>query len=65
MRQETLFGPVEILPGARSHLRQRADGAEDYAAEEEYAPAVSEFDPAPIAPEPKPRRKRVAAGEQG
>ena len=66
VRQETLFGPVEILPGARSHLRQRADGAEDDAAtEEEYAPAVSEFDPAPIAPEPKPRRKRVAAGEQG
>jgi len=65
VRQETLFGPVEILPGARSHLRQRADGAEADSAEEEYAPAVSEFDPAPIAPEPKPRRKRVAAGEQG
>jgi segregation and condensation protein A len=62
VKQETLFGPVEILPGARSPLRQHdANGAGG--AEEAYAPAVSEFDPTPIAPEPKPRRKRAAVAE--
>lgn len=64
VRQETLFGPVEILPGARSPLRQQgqgsADGGDGAEADEAYTPAVSEFDPAPIAPEPKPRRKRGA-----
>lgn len=64
VKQETLFGPVEILPGARSHLRQGKAGGEDDAAQaEDYAPAVSEFDPTPIAPEPKPRRKRASASE--
>ncbi|HEX8998232.1 MAG TPA: segregation/condensation protein A [Ktedonobacterales bacterium] len=63
VKQETLFGPVEILPGARSHLRQRDADAEEDAIEEAYAPAVSEFDPAPIAPEPKPRRKRAIVEE--
>ena len=69
VRQETLFGPVEILPGARSRLRQggegdgKADGEDGAAQDEEYAPAVSEFDPAPIAPEPRPKRKRVSAAE--
>ncbi|MGH2503390.1 MAG: hypothetical protein ACRDID_12870, partial [Ktedonobacterales bacterium] len=59
VRQETLFGPVEILPGVRSPLRQPGQASEDGAAAyEAYTPAVSEFDPAPIAPEPKPRRKR-------
>jgi segregation and condensation protein A len=65
VKQETLFGPVEILPGARSRLRQDSGegGGEGSApaADEEYAPAVSEFDPTPIAPEPKPRRRRVSA----
>jgi segregation and condensation protein A len=62
VRQETLFGPVEILPGARSRLRQSGgEGQPADAEEEEYAPAVSEFDPAPIAPEPKPKRRRGAS----
>ncbi|HEX8983526.1 MAG TPA: segregation/condensation protein A [Ktedonobacterales bacterium] len=60
VKQETLFGPVEILPGARSHLKR--DGVDD--AEEAYAPAVSEFDPTPIAPEPKPKRSRRANVEE-
>ncbi|MDE3230684.1 MAG: segregation/condensation protein A [Chloroflexota bacterium] len=59
VKQETLFGAVEIMPGPRSSQRQGATG--EAAREEEYAPAVSEFDPAPIAPEPKPRRKRASA----
>lgn len=63
VRQETLFGPVEILPGARSLLRPRGQGADDGAAEEAYTPAVSEFDPPPIAPEPKPKRKRTPPSE--
>lgn len=51
--QEALFGPVEITPGPRSRLRAgEADGAAD------EAPAVSEFDPTPIAPEPRARRGR-------
>lgn len=62
VKQETLFGPVEILPGVRSHLRASGAGdgkdGKDGVVEEEYAPAVSEFDPAPIAPEPKQKRKR-------
>ncbi len=49
--QETLFGPVEITPGPRSRLRAGADGD---AADEE--PIVSEFDPTPVAPEPRGRR---------
>ncbi|HEX2350767.1 MAG TPA: ScpA family protein [Ktedonobacterales bacterium] len=61
VRQETLFGPVEILPGARSSLRPRGQSADDGAAEEAYTPAVSEFDPPPIAPEPKPKRRRARA----
>lgn len=65
VKQETLFGPVEILPGARSSLRQRgATDGESAAEDEEYAPAVSEFDPAPIAPEPKQRRKRASAATE-
>jgi segregation and condensation protein A len=65
VRQETLFGPVEILPGARSPLLQQGQASEDGATEEAYTPAVSEFDPAPIAPEPKPRRKRGASAKEG
>jgi segregation and condensation protein A len=61
VKQETLFGPVEILPGARARLRADAASGEDGAADEEYAPAASEFDPTPIAPEPKPRRRRASA----
>ena len=63
VRQETLFGPVEILPGARSTLRQgsAATGEEVAAEAATYTPAASEFDPAPIAPEPKPKRKRGAS----
>ncbi|HEX8732800.1 MAG TPA: segregation/condensation protein A [Ktedonobacterales bacterium] len=59
VKQETLFGAVEIAPGPRSPQRQSATG--EAPREEEYAPAVSEFDPAPIAPEPKPRRRRASA----
>lgn len=61
VRQETLFGPVEILPGARSQLRQGAHDGEAAEEDEDYAPAVSEFDPTPIAPEPKPKRKRASS----
>ncbi len=62
VKQETLFGPVEILPGARSRLRQDSgDGSAPASADEEYAPAVSEFDPTPIAPAPKPKRRRASA----
>ncbi len=60
VKQETLFGPVEILPGARSHLRREGSGD----AEEAYAPAVSEFDPTPIAPEPKPKRGKRSSVEE-
>jgi hypothetical protein len=62
VRQETLFGPVEILPGARSSLRQGAAATSEDVTDEAatYTPAASEFDPAPIAPEPKPKRRRAA-----
>jgi segregation and condensation protein A len=62
--QETLFGPVEIAPGPRSRLRAGEQAPTD------EAPAVSEFDPTPVTPEPRGRRGRrseragVAAGEQ-
>lgn len=62
VKQETLFGPVEIVPGARSHLREHGVGGAEVA-EEAYAPAVSEFDPTPIAPEPKQKRKRAVVEE--
>ncbi len=62
VKQETLFGSVEIVPGPRSPLRAGAvDGA---TGEQEYAPAVSEFDTPPIAPAPKPKRKRASASTQ-
>jgi segregation and condensation protein A len=57
--QETLFGPVEIAPGPRSRLRAGEAGT---AADEE--PIVSEFDIAPVAPEPHPRRARREAAHQ-
>lgn len=66
VRQETLFGPVAIEPGPRSRLRQGATPHGDADAPEpaeEYTPAVSEFDPTPIAPDPKPRRARARPAE--
>ncbi len=57
--QETLFGPVEIVPGPRSRLRAGEAGGEV-----DEAPAVSEFDPTPVASEPRGRRGRRGASSQ-
>jgi segregation and condensation protein A len=55
VKQETLFGPIEILRGPRAPQRAGAPGGAT--GDQEYAPAVSEFDTPPIAPAPKPKRK--------
>jgi segregation and condensation protein A len=54
--QETLFGPVEIAPGPRSRLRAGEAGTAT-----DEAPIVSEFDVAPVTPEPRQRRGRREA----
>lgn len=61
VRQETLFGPVELLPGPRSP--QRVGASDDAAGDQEYTPPANEFDPTPIAPTPRPKRKRASAAE--
>jgi segregation and condensation protein A len=58
--QETLFGPIEILPGPRSRLRAGENGAPAEMAEAE--PVTSEFDPTPITSEPSPRKRASRRG---